>query len=384
MNRTADVVIIGGGIMGMSIAYHLAARGCSDIVLLEKDEQFGTGATGTNAGGIRHQFSTRVNIELSRRSIEMIEQFPEEMDQEVDVNLCGYLFLLDNDRDRASFEENIALQHSCGIATELLNPSEIARIAPQIQIDDIRCGAFYGKDGITDPHSVLQGYTTQARRLGAQLETSRSVSDIRVEAGRIQSVGLEDGTWIDTPTLIIAAGPWSGVVGKFAGVDLPIEPIRRQIMVTRPIEGFGPEFPFIIDFSKSLYFHYESGGILTGMSNPDQLVGFDTSVDEEWRMIHFTHAVDRMPVLEFSEVLTEWGGLYEVTPDAQPILGKLPQVEGLYSCTGFSGHGFMHGPVCGLLLAEEVLDGSAETVDIDSLRWERFDSGLVAGEYNVV
>ncbi|HIF38135.1 MAG TPA: FAD-binding oxidoreductase, partial [Gemmatimonadetes bacterium] len=155
MNRTADVVIIGGGIMGMSIAYHLAVRGCSDVVLLEKEEQFGTGATGTNAGGVRHQFSTKVNIELSRRSIEMIEQFPQEMDQEVDVNLCGYLFLLDNDRDLASFKENIVLQHSCGIETELLNPSEIARIAPQIQIDDIISGAYCGKDGITDPHSVL-------------------------------------------------------------------------------------------------------------------------------------------------------------------------------------------------------------------------------------
>ena len=384
MNRTADVVIIGGGIMGMSIAYHLAARGCSDVVLLEKEEQFGTGATGTNAGGIRHQFSTRVNIELSRRSIEMIERFPQEMDQEVDINLCGYLFLLDNDRDVVSFKENIALQHSCGIETELLDPSEIARFAPQMQIDDIICGAFYGKDGITDPHSVLQGYTTQARRLGAQLETGKSVSDIRMKAGRIQSVGLEDGTWIDTSTVIIAAGPWSGVIGELAGVDLPVDPVRRQIMVTRPIEGVGPDFPFMIDFSKSLYFHYESGGILTGMSNPDQPVGFDTSVDEAWRMTHFVNAAERMPVLESSEVLTEWAGLYEVTPDAQPILGKLPQVEGLYSCTGFSGHGFMHGPVCGLFLDEEVLDGSAKTVDIDSLRWERLESGLVAGLYNVV
>jgi len=184
--------------------------------------------------------------------------------------------------------------------------------------------------------------------------------------------------------VIIAGGPWSGDIAALAGVDLPVQPVMRQIMVTRPIEGVGTDFPFVIDFSKSLYFHYESGGVLTGMSNPDQSAGFDTRVDEEWRMTHFSHAVDRMPLLEFSEVLTEWGGLYEVTPDAQPILGKLPQVDGLYSCTGFSGHGFMHGPICGLLLAEEVLDGSAKTIDIDSLRWDRFESGLIAGEYNVV
>ena len=384
MNRTADVVIIGGGIMGMSIAYHLSARGCSDVILLEKDQQFGTGATGTNAGGIRHQFSTKVNIELSKRSIKMIERFPEEMDQEVDINFCGYLFLLDNDRDVASFKENIVLQHTCGIETELLDPTQIARSAPQIQIEDIMCGAFYGRDGITDPHSVLQGYTTQARHLGAQLETGTSVSDMKVKGGRIQAVGLQDGTWIESPTVIIAGGPWSGDIAALAGVDLPVQPVMRQIMVTRPIEGVGTDFPFVIDFSKSLYFHYESGGVLTGMSNPDQSTGFDTRVDEEWRMTHFSHAVDRMPLLEFSEVLTEWGGLYEVTPDAQPILGKLPQVDGLYSCTGFSGHGFMHGPICGLLLAEEVLDGSAKTVDIDSLRWDRFESGLIAGEYNVV
>jgi len=384
MNRTTDVVIIGGGIMGMSIAYHLANKGCRDVVLLEKDQHFGTGATGTNAGGVRHQFSTEVNIELSKRSIEMIERFPEEMDQDVDINFCGYLFLLDNERDVNSFRDNIALQRSCGIETELLDPDEIARSATEIQIEDIMCGAFYGRDGITDPHSVLQGYTTQARRLGVQLEIDSSVSDIRVKNGCVQGVGLQDGTWIDSTTVIIAAGPWSGSVGILAGIDLPVQPVRRQIMVTRPIEGIGPDFPFVIDFSKSLYFHYESGGILTGMSNPDQETGFDISVDEEWRVTHFSHAVERMPVLEFSEVLTEWGGLYEVTPDAQPILGRLPQVDGLYSCTGFSGHGFMHGPICGLLLAEEVLDGCAQTVDIDPLRWERFESGSLAGEYNVV
>jgi len=183
---------------------------------------------------------------------------------------------------------------------------------------------------------------------------------------------------------VIAAGPWSGQVGRLAGIELPVQPIRRQIATTRPIQGITREFPFIIDFARSLYFHYEGGGILTGMSNPDQKPGFDISVDAAWRLVHFENAIDRLPLLADAEILSEWAGLYEVTPDDQPILGRLPHAEGLISCTGFSGHGFMQGPICGLLMAEEILDGRAHTVDIDPLRWHRFEAGADASEYNIV
>jgi sarcosine oxidase, subunit beta len=189
---------------------------------------------------------------------------------------------------------------------------------------------------------------------------------------------------VDTRNVVIAAGPWSGEVGAMAGIELPVVPVRRQIAVTDAIDGLRPDFPFIIDFARSLYFHREGRGILTGKSNPDEPAGFDTNVDEGWRLRHLEEAMDRLPLLADAGIAAEWAGLYEVTPDDQPILGRLPQVDGLYSCAGFSGHGLMHGPAAGLVLAEEILDGRAHSVDIDPLRYARFAAGVSAGEYNVV
>jgi sarcosine oxidase subunit beta len=380
---TADVAIIGGGVMGASIAYHLAVRGCTNVVLLEKAEFFGAGATGQNAGGIRHQFSTAVNIELSKRSIAMLERFPDELDQAIDLHFCGYLFLLDNEADVSLFRRNVQLQHAHGVVTQVLEPDDIARLAPQIVLDDILSGTFYDRDGLADPAGVVRGYVKQARRMGADLLTETPAIGIEIEADRVRAVETPSGR-VQTSTVVIAAGPWSGEVGRLANVDLPVQPVRRQIATTRPIDGITREFPFVIDFSRSLYFHYEGGGILTGMSNPDEVPAFDTTVDEEWRLVHFEHAIQRLPLLADAEILSEWAGLYEVTPDDQPILGRLPHAEGLIACTGFSGHGFMQGPICGLLMAEEILDGYAHSLDIDPLRWDRFETDADVAEYNVV
>jgi sarcosine oxidase subunit beta len=381
--KTADVVIVGGGVMGASTAYHLAARGCKDVVLLEKAEFFGAGATGQNAGGIRHQFSTSVNIELSKCSIAMIERFPEEMGQAVDLHFCGYLFMLDNERDMAAFRRNVELQHQHGIETQILNVDDMARLAPQINLAGIIGGTFYQRDGLADPSSVLLGYVKHARRLGAMLLTEMPATAIHIESGCVRGVSTPAGR-IDTPVVVIAAGPWSGEVGKLAGINLPVQPIRRQIATTNPIAGITRAFPFVIDFARALYFHYEGGGILTGMSNPNEKPGFDIRVDEEWRLVHFQNAIERMPLLAEAEIVAEWAGLYEVSPDDQPILGRLPHAEGLVACTGFSGHGFMQGPIAGRLMAEEILDGRAHTVNIDPLRWDRFESGADVSEYNVV
>ncbi|MDQ4077408.1 MAG: FAD-binding oxidoreductase [Chloroflexota bacterium] len=381
--RIAEVVIIGGGVMGASIAYHLAERGCTDVVLLERAEFFGSGTTGKCAGGIRHQFSTAINIELSKRSIAMLERFPEEMDQEVDLNFCGYLFLLDNEVDMATFRQNVELQHQLGVETQLLDVDDVARLAPQINRDGLLGGTFYHRDGLVDPMSVVQGYVKQARRRGVTLFTGVSATGIDIQSGRVTGVRTPQGT-IEAPTVVIAAGPWSGVVGKLAGIDLPVQPLRRQMAVTRPMERLPRDFPFVIDFARSLYFHYEAGGILTGMSNPDETPGFDTSIDEAWRLVHLEQAIQRLPILADATLHAEWAGLYEVTPDHQPILGRLPHAEGLLACTGFSGHGFMQGPICGLLMAEEILDGRAHTVNIDPLRWDRFETEAEVAEYNVV
>ncbi|MFN8572191.1 MAG: FAD-binding oxidoreductase [Gemmatimonadaceae bacterium] len=383
MKSTAEVVIIGGGIMGASTAFHLVQRGCRDVVLLEAEEMFGLGSTGLNAGGMRYQFASAVNIELSKLSIGMMERFAEEMNQEVGIRRCGYLFLLDDAGDLAQFERNVAVQNAHGVPSRMVTPAEIAELAPEVELTGILGGTWCARDGLVDPHSLLQGFVSNGRRLGATLTSGVRVTGIDVQAGRVTGVQSSAGA-ISCDRVVIATGAWSKQVGAMAGVSLPIEPIRRQIAVTSALPGLRKDFPFVIDFSAALYFHREGDAILTGMSNRDEPPAFDTRVDEGWRHHHLEHAVARLPMLGDTELAAEWAGLYEVTPDDQPILGRIPAVHGLYVCAGFSGHGLMHGPATGLLMAEEILDGRAHTIDIDVLRYERLASGVAAGEYNVV
>jgi len=383
MKTSADVVVIGGGIMGASTAYHLAKRGATNVVVLESGEMFGLGSTGLNAGGIRYQFATAVNIELSKLSIGMMERFATEMDQQLGLRRCGYLFMLDRDEDLAQFRKNVAVQNKHGVPSEIVDAQQIGELAPEVNLDGIIGGSWCPRDGLVDPNGLLQGYVSNARRLGATLLTSTPATAIDVHGGRIQRVVTPAGS-IETETVVIAAGPWSAAIGAMAGIDLPIQPIRRQIAVTDAIAGLRPDFPFVIDFSQSLYFHREGAGLLTGMSNNDEPPGFITTVDEDWKMHHLEHAMERLPLLGDAGIAAEWAGLYEVTPDDQPILGRLPGIDGLVCCAGFSGHGLMHGPAAGLLMAEEILDGRAHTIDIDALRWTRFETGASVGEYNVV
>lgn len=380
---TADVVIIGGGVMGTSTAYHLALKGCKDVLLLEREPFLGTQATGRCAGGIRYQFSTEINVRLSQLSLPMLDRFKEELEQPIDRRRLGYLFLLTTQESIANFRKIVDMQHRLGVATEWLTPEEIARRVPVLNLEGVLAGTNNADDGLADPNSVVQGYASGARRLGAKLMTEVSVTDIQVTGGQIKGVVTDQGA-IATPVVVNAAGPWVGQVGKMAGVDIPVVPLRRQIVVTGPMPELPPDFPFVIEFERSLYFHPEGEGLLTGMSNPDEAVGFDQSVDRDWEWVHLEAAVERLPMLEDAGLANRWAGLYEVSPDAHPILGRIPQVKGLYCVGGFSGHGFMHGPICGLLLAEEVLDGGAHTLDISSLYIDRFEQGQTLAEYNVV
>ncbi|HEC33158.1 MAG TPA: FAD-binding oxidoreductase [Chloroflexi bacterium] len=381
--RTADVVIVGGGVMGASTAYHLALHGCKNVLLLERESFFGVQATGRCAGGIRYQFGTEINVRLSLLSLPMLDRFEEELGQPIDLRYCGYLFLLTREEDVAVFRGNVEMQRRLGVQTEWLEPAQIADLVPLIDLEGVLGGTFHANDGLADPNGVVQGYVSGARRLGARLVTDVEVSGIRVEGGRIQGVVTSHGE-VATPVVVNAAGPWVGEVGRMAGVEIPVVPVRRQVVVTSPIPQVPPDFPFVIDFAQSLYFHREGPGILTGMSNPDESVGFDQSVDSEWELVHLEAAMKRMPILERAGLASHWAGLYEVSPDAHPILGPIPPVEGFYCIGGFSGHGFMHGPICGLLLAEEILEGKAHSLDIAPLSIERFRQGEKVVEYNVV
>ncbi len=381
--ETADVVIIGGGVMGASSAYHLARRGGVRVVLLEKAPLLGSEATGKCAGGIRYQFATEINVRLSQLSLPLLERFADELGQDIDLRWPGYLFLLDNPADLATFRANVAMQNRLGVPTQLLTPDDIGGLVPELVLNDVLGAAWHAGDGLADPNGVVQGYAAGARRHGAQIYTGVSAAAITVTGGRVCGVSTSHGA-IAAPVVVDAAGPWAGLVAAMASVDLPIVPLRRQIVVTAPLPGLRPDFPFVIDFSRSLYFHREGQGILTGQSNPHETPGFDQSVDPTWTLQHLERAVARFPQLEQARILRQWAGLYEVTPDAHPIIDRLYDPDGLVIVAGFSGHGFMHGPVAGLLVSELILDGHAHSLDIHQLRFSRFAAGDLVREHNVV
>jgi len=380
--KTADIIVIGGGVMGASTAYHLAARGQKNILLLEKEEFFGQGATGRCAGGVRYQFSTEINIRLSLESLPMLERFKDEIGQEINYRKCGYLFALTKPEDVKYFRRNVELQHKLGVQTEWLTGDETHRRAPRMRFEDALAGTFNPNDGLVDPNSVVMGYVGAAQRMGVEALNNVEVTGMKVEVGKVEGVETNKG-FVAAPTVVNAAGPWAGRLGKMAGVHIPITPLRRQMLTTTPLPELPADFPFVIDFAQSLYFHREGDGLLTGMSNPNESPGFDQNVDEAFELVNLEAASARMPLLEKAGLVSHWAGLYEVTPDAHPIFGKTP-LEGFYVVAGFSGHGFMHGPISGKLMAEYILDGKFQSVDVSMLDLARFEEGRLIQEYNVV
>jgi sarcosine oxidase subunit beta len=379
---SADIVIIGGGVMGASIAYHLASRGTRNLVLLEKDFLFGQGSTGRCAGGVRYQFGTEINIKLSLASLPMLERFKDELGQEIDYRKCGYLFALTNEKDVKIFQHNLELQRKLGVQTEWLSGDEIRERLPQMNFDKALAGTFNQEDGLVDPNSVVMGYVNAAQKMGVKTINNAEVTGIQVSGDKVEGVATTRGV-IKTRMVVNAAGAWAGQIGQMAGINIPIVPIRRQMFTTNPLSEIPNSFPFVIDFAQSLYFHHEGQGLLIGMSNPNERPGFDTTVDEEWEMINLEAAIERMPLLEKASRASHWAGLYEVTPDAHPIFGKT-ELEGFLVCAGFSGHGFMHGPVSGKLISELIVDGAFSTVDVSMLDLFRFNEGRLIKEYNVV
>lgn len=379
---TADIVIIGGGVMGASAAYHLAKRGVKNIVLLEKEEFFGTGATGRCAGGVRYQFSTEINVRLSQESLPMIEHFKEETGQDVSYVQCGYLLIATNEKDAATFKHNVEMQNRLSVPTQLLSGDDVRARLPLMKFDDAIAGTFNQKDGIVDPNGVVMGYILAAQKLGVQAVTDAEVTGITVSGGEVSAVQTSLGE-IQTRMVLNAAGPWAGLIGQMAGVELPIVPLRRQMFTTNPLPEVPADFPFVIDFAQSLYFHREGEGLLIGMSNQNEKPGFDQNVDEDFELVNLEAAIERMPLVEKASRASHWAGLYEVTPDAHPIYGGT-DVKGFTVCTGFSGHGFMHGPVSGKLMSEYILDGRFSTLDVSMLDLKRFEEGRLIKEYNVV
>jgi sarcosine oxidase subunit beta len=377
----AEVVIVGGGVLGASIAYHLGLKGVRDVVVLERD-RLGSGSTSRNAGGVRLQFSTEINVRLSQRSLPHWERFADETGVDPQFKQVGYLFLITTERDVAPFERSLALWSRLGVPAKRLDAREVHDLFPGIKFDDVRFATFCPKDGHLDPTSLLNGYVARAREKGAKFREGEAVTAIDRDGGHISAVRTPART-IATPTVVDAAGPWAGEVAKLAGVDLPITPLRRQVFVTDPVPGLPEEFPLTVEMATSFYFHRESGGVLMGMADPADKPGFDDAVNWDFLPAIVERALDRMPALERANVKTGWAGFYEDTPDKHPIVGRIASAPGFISAAGFSGHGLMHAPAAGEAVAELIVDGRT-TLDLSALSFERFARGDLIREHNVI
>jgi sarcosine oxidase subunit beta len=378
----AEVAIVGGGIMGASIAYHLAARGVKGVVVFEREAELGTGSTGKCAGGVRLQFSTAANVEMSRISIAALKRFEDELGQAVDFKQNGYLFALTTEEHLETFRKNAERQRGLGVPVEVITPEEARRIVPELRIDDLVGATFCAEDGIANPHAIVQGYAGNARRLGATFVKSAEVTSIEV-SGRRAAALTAGAERFEVEALVNATGPWAKAVGRMAGIAIPVEPVRRQYFITKPCPWIPDRFPLLIDWGTGVYMHKESGGMLVGESDPGEPPGFHQTVDWEFLAEVSEHAIARLPRLEEAEVATGVAGLYEVSPDHNAILGKVPELDNFYCANGFSGHGMQHAPAVGMALAELLTEGKARSVDLAPYSIERFARGSVA-EYNVI
>jgi sarcosine oxidase, subunit beta len=379
---TAEIVIIGAGIMGCSIAYHLADRGVADVVVLERDA-IGRGATADAAGGIRLQFSTETNIRLSQISLDYWEHFDERFDTSINFRQQGYLFLLTKEDEIDVFRANLALQQSLGVPSRWVTPEEISALNPAVLLDDVLGGTFCPVDGWADTSTSTMGFARAARRRGVRILEDTPVTGVDVDSGRVTGVRTPRGS-IASSIVICCAGPQTRRVGALAGLDIPILPYRRMSFITEPFDAIPSSVPMTIEFGRSLYFHPESNGFLFGMSNAEEPSSEDKSVDDDWMATTVEALVERAPVFEHATVLRGWAGFYEVTPDDNPVLGHVPELEGFVVAAGFSGHGFMQGPAIGIGIAELIIDGETRTVDLSAFRPGRFAEGDLAREHNVI
>lgn len=387
----ASVVIVGGGVMGASIAFHLAEAGVPDVLLVERGS-LACGSTSKAAGGVRAQFSDALNIQLGARSLEAFARFAERPGQEIDLHTVGYLFLLTTPDEVAAFERSADLQNELGVPTRMLTRAEAAALNPLVRTDDVLAAAFHAGDGYCAPESVVLGYASGARRHGATVLTGVEVLDVTTAddaAGgrRITGVVTSAGA-VATSTVICAAGPWSAAVGAMAGVELPVTPLRRQILVTEPLPPdvaslAGPSTPFTIDFGTTFYLHREGPGILLGMSYADERPGVRLDLDDAW-LPDLTAAIERRaPALLDVGVAHGWAGLYEQTPDHNALVGEAADISRFLYATGFSGHGFLQGPAIGEVMRDLVL-GREPFVDVSPLSADRFAAGAARPEHNIV
>lgn len=384
--RAADVVIIGGGIVGSSVAYHLTEAGCRNIVVLEREAHQGKGSTGKSMGGVRAQFSMPISIQMSLYSISFFSRFDEVMGYPGGYRPQGYLFVATDPKHMAYLRENYTKQVAAGLKTvQLLTPDDVRRIAPEIRSDDVIGGSFCSTDGFVDPHSVMMGFMQKAEERGVELLRETEVIGIQTDAQGISGVETSRGT-IASRVVVNAAGAWAGKVAALAGVDLPVEPLRRMLVPTEPFDRVAHTSPMVVDMSTGFHYRPEGRGLLLAWNDPEEMPGFKTNFDPAFIEKVLTRGVDRLPVLEEAEVNPKraWAGLYEMTPDHHPVIGQVQAMPGLYLANGFSGHGVMHSPATGKIVADLITAGCSDMVEMPLLAVERFAAGRLLHETAVL
>jgi sarcosine oxidase subunit beta len=365
-------VIIGGGVMGTSAAFHLAEAGVSDIVVVERGE-LACGSSGKPIGGVRAQFSDPLNIELGSRSLRAYEDFPRRPGADIRLDTVGYLFLLTTERQAADFESAVRTQNALGVPTRMITPDEARRLCPYVSTDGLVAAAHSPTDGHARPVLVVRGYADAAARAGVTFATHTTVTGLDTTGDRVTAVHTDRGR-IDCATVICTAGAWSARIGDMAGLHLPVRPVRRQLAFTEPLVPPAPRIPFTIDFTSSAYFHNSDDGLLFGLADPREPDGFDTTWTPEWLELFREALRQRAPELAEMRAAGGWAGLYEITPDHNALIGRSGELVNFLYATGFSGHGFLQGPAVGEILRDLHLERETFT-DISPLSADRFRTG---------
>jgi len=384
--QTAEVVIIGGGIVGSSIAYHLTAAGCRNVLVLERESATGKGSTGKSMGGVRAQFSTPVNIQMSLYSIPFYATFEERLGYPCDYRPQGYLFCATSEKHMAYLRANFKKQVAMGLKdARLLQGAEIRQMFPQLRGDDLAGGSFCSTDGFVDPYSAMTGFMAWAADHGATLSRNTLVQGIVKDTHGIAGVETSQAT-ISTRKVVNCAGAWAAGVAKLAGVELPVEPLRRMLVPSEPFDEFPHTAPMIIDMSNGFHFRPEGRGFLLAWNDTEETPGFKTEFDPAFVEKILTRASDRVPCFANLPVNPKraWAGLYEMTPDHHPILGKAPGVPGFFLANGFSGHGVMHAPATGKILSDLILTGKTDLINASLLDLARFSEGRLIHESAVL
>jgi sarcosine oxidase subunit beta len=389
--KRADVVIIGGGIIGINIAYQLALRGAANVIVLERDT-LASGSIGRAMGGIRQQFADELDIRFSLEGVRFYEQFtgernPSRLTSTMPPRFLqyGYMFLCTTTQSWQAMQRNAALQQSIGVPAQLLTAAEAQQRVPQLIVDDVLGATFCPTDGYSDPVGIIHALAEEVRVRGVTISEHAPVEEIIVEHGRVQAVRIPQET-ISTPLVINATGVYAPFIARLAGINnLPVRPLRRQLLLTEPFADLPEDVPMVVDLVTSFHFRRRDGGVVFALPLPPEPEeerlnqalapeAFALTVDDNFWPLLQQHARRRCPTLARARVARTWSGLYEMTPDEEPVLGKT-EVEGFLCACGFSGHGFMHAPMAAKLITELILDGASKTLDIEQFSIERFRTG---------